>query len=150
MLFKVSIAIISEKSIFVQQDQLLMTEQLPLPYQQGLHILCEAFTESTEPLLQYQTLKQKWAEWIQELGLEQVGEVFHDFPTGGFTGVICLTESHISIHTWPEYNYFTFDVFLSNYRRKNDDKGEKLLNDTLELLGVTKSNITKAYRYWHF
>lgn len=123
-----------------------MTEQQPPPYQKGLHILCEAFTENPEPLLRFQTLKQQWAQWIHELDLEQVGEVFHDFPTGGFTGVVCLTESHMSIHTWPEYNYFTFDVFLSNYRQKNDAKGEKLLNDTLQLLGVTQSNISKAYR----
>ncbi|OED36383.1 S-adenosylmethionine decarboxylase proenzyme [Chromatiales bacterium (ex Bugula neritina AB1)] len=31
---------------------------------------------------------------------------------GGVTGVALLAESHISVHTWPEYDYAAFDVFL--------------------------------------
>jgi len=124
-----------------------MTEQPPPPpYRKGLHILCEAFTDKPDALLNHADTKAHWARWIAELELESVGEVFHDFPGGGFTGVVCLTESHMSIHTWPEYNYLTFDVFLSNYRKNNDAKGEQLLGETLRMLGVTTFNITKAYR----
>jgi len=31
---------------------------------------------------------------------------------GGVTGVALLAESHISVHTWPEYDYAAFDVFM--------------------------------------
>ncbi|MDR2411800.1 MAG: S-adenosylmethionine decarboxylase [Candidatus Peribacteria bacterium] len=31
---------------------------------------------------------------------------------------MCLTESHISIHTWPESKFLTLDVYVCNY---NDD-----------------------------
>ena len=38
---------------------------------------------------------------------------FHDFGEGcGYTGVIVLAESHISIHTWPENNYAALDIFM--------------------------------------
>lgn len=57
-----------------------------------------------------------------------VGEVFHDFPNGGFTAVVCLTESHLSIHTWPEHNYLTFDVFLSNYLLDNREKTREIFD----------------------
>lgn len=37
----------------------------------------------------------------------------HHFGEGqGVTGVLLLQESHISIHTWPEYGYAAIDVFM--------------------------------------
>ena len=37
----------------------------------------------------------------------------HTFgETGGLAGVALLAESHISIHTWPEYCYAAVDVFM--------------------------------------
>ncbi|MEH6522465.1 adenosylmethionine decarboxylase [Sulfitobacter sp.] len=37
----------------------------------------------------------------------------HDFgDRSGFTGVALLAESHISIHTWPEYDYAAIDIFM--------------------------------------
>ena len=38
---------------------------------------------------------------------------FHHFGPGfGVTGVMILAESHISIHTWPEKNYASVDIFM--------------------------------------
>ena len=36
----------------------------------------------------------------------------HEFEGGGFTGVALLAESHISVHTWPEYRYASFDIYM--------------------------------------
>lgn len=42
-----------------------------------------------------------------------VGERHHRFGAGdGVTGVVLLAESHVSIHTWPEYNYAAIDIFM--------------------------------------
>lgn len=35
----------------------------------------------------------------------------HEFSPQGVTGVAVLAESHLSIHTWPEYRYVAADVF---------------------------------------
>lgn len=37
----------------------------------------------------------------------------HSFGDGeGVTGVVALSESHISVHTWPEVGYAAFDIFV--------------------------------------
>lgn len=36
---------------------------------------------------------------------------FHKFTPQGVTGMLLLSTSHISVHTWPEYGYAAFDVF---------------------------------------
>tara|TARA_R110000824_G_scaffold118960_18_gene272536 strand:+ start:65878 stop:66447 length:570 start_codon:yes stop_codon:yes gene_type:complete len=36
----------------------------------------------------------------------------HFTPNGGVSGVAVLSESHISVHTWPEADYAAFDVFM--------------------------------------
>lgn len=38
-------------------------------------------------------------------------------PNGGITGVAVLAESHISIHTWPEFAYAAVDVFMCGEAR---------------------------------
>ncbi len=38
---------------------------------------------------------------------------FHTFGEAlGVTGVVLLAESHISIHTWPEYGFAAADIFM--------------------------------------
>ncbi len=37
----------------------------------------------------------------------------HKFsPSGGISGMALISESHISIHTWPEYKYAALDIFV--------------------------------------
>jgi S-adenosylmethionine decarboxylase len=36
----------------------------------------------------------------------------HHFSGGGVSGVAVLSESHISIHTWPEHGFAALDVFM--------------------------------------
>lgn len=36
----------------------------------------------------------------------------HHFPSGGVTGIVILSESHISIHSWPEHDYAAIDIFM--------------------------------------
>jgi S-adenosylmethionine decarboxylase len=42
-------------------------------------------------------------EVVNRLGLTVLGTVRHEFPGGGFSGLVLLGESHAAIHTWPEH-----------------------------------------------
>lgn len=44
-------------------------------------------------------------------GATVVGQSFYHFSPHGVSGVVNIAESHISIHTWPEYRYAAVDVF---------------------------------------
>jgi S-adenosylmethionine decarboxylase len=40
-----------------------------------------------------------------------VDVVFHEFNPFGISGVVVIAESHLSVHTWPEYRYAAVDIF---------------------------------------
>ncbi len=40
-----------------------------------------------------------------------VDVAFHEFKPFGVSGVVVIAESHLSIHTWPEYRYAAVDIF---------------------------------------
>lgn len=44
-------------------------------------------------------------------GATVVNEVFHAFNPAGVSGVVVIAESHLAIHTWPEYGYAAVDLF---------------------------------------
>ena len=44
-------------------------------------------------------------------GATVVKSVFHHFSPHGVSGVVVIAESHLAIHTWPEYGYAAVDLF---------------------------------------
>jgi len=46
--------------------------------------------------------------------LTVLGIMDHRFAPEGYTAVLMLEESHLSIHTWPEYNYASIDLYSCN------------------------------------
>lgn len=105
-------------------------------YKPGLHIL-STFSAASGDLSDSRGCKQLFDRLITDLSLQKVGEVYQDFPGGGFTAVVCLTESHVSIHTWPEFNTATFDVFLSNFEKDNSQKVRDFFSGTIEFFRAT-------------
>jgi len=44
-------------------------------------------------------------------GATIVERTFHHFSPHGVSGVVVIAESHLAIHTWPEYKYAAVDLF---------------------------------------
>jgi len=52
--------------------------------------------------------------------------IVHVFPGGGFSALVMLAESHISIHTWPEQDRAIIDIFTCG-NHTDPQKGAKYL-----------------------
>jgi S-adenosylmethionine decarboxylase len=98
-------------------------------YQPGLHIIAEFSSPKKELLERSSFVQQLLHSQIIKYGLNKLGEVFHDFDPAGYTAVICLSESHISLHSWPEYERINMDIYLSNYRQNNDATGQRIFEE---------------------
>lgn len=98
----------------------------------GLHILGEITTNKVEKLKSLNVAKRHIRNVIKNYKLHELGSFYYKFPKdGGFTGLIVLVESHISIHTWPELKYLTLDVYLCNYSKDNSAITKKVFNDII-------------------
>jgi S-adenosylmethionine decarboxylase len=81
----------------------------PTFYKLGNHMVIEFFgciNLNEETLLK--TILRKAAETANATVLSITT---HQFEPEGVTGVAVLQESHISVHTWPEYEYAAIDIF---------------------------------------
>ena len=56
-------------------------------------------------------IKEIMHRTVLEAELTSVGEIFHQYEPVGVTGVILISDSHFSIHTWPEYELAAVDIF---------------------------------------
>ncbi len=72
--------------------------------------------------------------------LTVVGKVTKRFEPQGFTAVYLLSESHISIHTWPEIGYAAIDVYTCGGDAK------KAVETLLKELNATDADITYLER----
>lgn len=104
-------------------------------FEKGIHILADMYetTNGREEMLNAEKLKFFCESAVNNSGLTQVGESFVQFPNAGVTGVILLAESHITIHTWPEKDYITLDVFVCNVSSNNTEKARVLYHQMLDL-----------------
>lgn len=98
----------------------------------GLHIVGEIYTKDEKKLNSLVLVKKRISKIIKNFSLRELGSFYYNFPEGGFTGIISLVESHIAIHTWPEFNYLTLDVYLCNYTKDNSKICKKVFKEISE------------------
>jgi S-adenosylmethionine decarboxylase proenzyme len=64
-----------------------------------------------EALVDTRVLMSTLLRAVEMAGATVVGRAEHTFESGGFTAVVLLSESHASIHTYPEYRACFVDLF---------------------------------------
>lgn len=77
----------------------------------GSHVLLDFWDASRLDDISY--MEEAFKAAVEAAGATLLSMNFHHFtPNNGISGVAILAESHISVHTWPEYGYAAFDIFM--------------------------------------
>lgn len=77
----------------------------------GRHILVECYDCDIDVLNSSDMIEQRMEEAAVRAGATVIGTSFHNFNPHGVSGVVIIAESHLAIHTWPEYGYAALDLF---------------------------------------
>ena len=80
----------------------------------GEHYICDLSGCNQELLMDSDRAYALFATAVRESGLTVLDEGFYKFSPYGFTGFLLLSESHASLHAWPEYGYCAVDLFTCN------------------------------------
>ncbi len=96
----------------------------------GRHLIAEYYGANAQRLNDEQFVRQSMLEAARRVGATVLGESFHSFVPQGVSGSVVIAESHLSIHTWPEYGYAAVDIFTCG--NLNPRKGFRYLEEAVE------------------
>lgn len=77
----------------------------------GRHILSEFYDCDKKVLDNHELIKDAMVSAAKAAKATVVEVAFHKFNPYGVSGMVVIAESHLAIHTWPEYGYAAVDVF---------------------------------------
>lgn len=77
----------------------------------GRHLLAEFYDCDPNILNNLSLIDSAMTEAAISCGATIVQKNFHHFQPYGISGVVIISESHLAIHTWPEYGYAAVDLF---------------------------------------
>jgi len=94
----------------------------------GRHLLLELKRCDPEVLNDLPLIRETLLTAAREAGATIMGETFHQFAPQGITGVVVISESHLCIHTWPEYEYAAVDIFTCGESFRAEKAAEILVD----------------------
>lgn len=77
----------------------------------GRQILVEFYDCDRAIMNDESQIREIMLEGVRRSKATIVTDTFHTFSPHGVSGVVVIAESHVAIHTWPEYGYAAVDVF---------------------------------------
>jgi len=108
----------------------------------GYHYIIEASGCDPGVLADVNTLKRILLEAakVGEMSIRSV--YFYKFSPQGVSGLVVVSESHISIHTWPEKGYAAIDVYTCD----SNSEPERTVSYILEQIRASYAHITELER----
>ena len=77
----------------------------------GIHVLYELYDCEAALLDDVEVLRQTLYDAVRSVEMVALQEAYHQYEPQGVSVVILVAESHIAVHTWPEYGYAAVDFF---------------------------------------
>jgi S-adenosylmethionine decarboxylase len=85
----------------------------------GRHLILEMW--GCKNLDSAEIAERSLREMVVALDVNLMDLRVYPFSPVGVTGVAIVSESHLVIHTWPEYGYAAVDLFTCGARRRPED-----------------------------
>jgi S-adenosylmethionine decarboxylase len=108
----------------------------------GIQLAIELFDCDEKILNDYRLLEQSLVEAATKAGATVVDSVFHQFNPHGISGAVIIAESHIAIHTWPEYCYAALDIFTCG----TDIDPNGIAEEVKYVLGADRMHVSRILR----
>ena len=112
----------------------------------GLHFMIEFFGCEEGQLNDIEFWRKTFSEGCSLAKIPILNDFFYGFKPKGLTGFFLLGSSHISVHTWPEYNYAACDVFSCSPQNQT----KKLVDFLTQNISHEKISIKKSKRGYKF
>ncbi|MEK6760876.1 MAG: adenosylmethionine decarboxylase [Nanoarchaeota archaeon] len=106
----------------------------------GIHILANFYgCKNKDLLVNEPKLSKTMTDAVMKNHLTILKSTFHKFDEGGITGFLLLSESHVSIHTWPEKdNYLALDIFVCNLEKDNTKNAKNIYKELVKAFNPEK------------
>ncbi|SET78923.1 S-adenosylmethionine decarboxylase [Salinibacillus kushneri] len=109
----------------------------------GTHLIAELWECKIEKLNDMEYNEQILVEAALKAGAEVREVTFHKFSPQGISGVVLISESHLTIHSFPEHAYASIDVYTCG-KRMNPNKAIQYITESLEAKSVDKVEIPRG------
>lgn len=117
----------------------------------GRHVLIEYYGCPSEIIENNKVIEQFMKEAADYSGATIVESVFHHFNPYGVSGAVIIAESHLTIHTWPEYGFASVDVYTCGDSvspwKAADYLAEKLKAKKVESFEVPRGMVEKIRQF---
>lgn len=77
----------------------------------GNQIVAEFYHCDRDRLDDVDFIERAMVDAARIAGATIVSRAFHHFSPHGVSGAVIIAESHLAVHTWPEYGYAAVDLF---------------------------------------
>ncbi|UFT97999.1 adenosylmethionine decarboxylase [Radiobacillus kanasensis] len=77
----------------------------------GRHVIAELWDCNIDKLNDMSLIEQVFVNAALKAGAEVREVAFHKFAPYGVSGVVIISESHLTIHSFPEHGYASIDVY---------------------------------------
>ncbi|GIX46675.1 MAG: S-adenosylmethionine decarboxylase proenzyme [Candidatus Tectimicrobiota bacterium] len=111
----------------------------------GTHLVVDAWQSPEHLLNDPEWIRQALQEAVAAGGATLIDLCVHQFSPHGITATATLAESHIALHTWPEFGYFAADLFFCG--KGDPHRAMRSLQEALQAKQVRYTELKRGFEY---
>jgi S-adenosylmethionine decarboxylase len=109
----------------------------------GRHVIAELWDCNAEKLNNVNLIEKIFVDAALKSGAEVREVAFHKFAPQGVSGVVIISESHLTIHSFPEHGYASIDVYTCG-DRIDPNVATNYITEALEAKVVEKVEVPRG------